>query len=404
MISSVNRLSSLLDGVICHILSFLPTKLSVATSVLGKRWRFLWAHVPCLDFSGNDLTGETEHSDIINRFILLHEAKRMNTFRLSLVNCNEYQLETWISAAIKRNIRDIYLALYGFGDRLMLLSPLFTCKTVVDMRLSGGKRISSSVNIHLPSLRKLVLDLVEFEDDEALTHLLSGCPLLKKLTLVYSFIGNEKKLGCINISSPSLETLDVCLLHVYEDIPVYGIVINAKALRYLYMGNCPLGRITNSTTMTSLDEACIFFQYDFYLYMNSESYSNVVKFLDCLCNVKCLKISSYGGEESYVNVALPSKTIFHIARARTKALFINELYSAWLETVGTWESECSKATLSESEPEPEPEPDLNTNPSRTRIARLELEFGACENPDTRRPIYMEKSRRLSGKCQKIPDS
>ncbi|GER34586.1 F-box/RNI-like superfamily protein [Striga asiatica] len=63
---------------------------------------------------------------------------------------------------------------------------------------------------------------------------------------------------------------------------------------YLY---CPLGLITISTTMSSLAEACICIQYDFYVYMNSESYSNVVKFLDCLCNVKCLKISSYGGEE-----------------------------------------------------------------------------------------------------------
>ncbi|CAA0808500.1 Putative FBD-associated F-box protein [Striga hermonthica] len=295
MISSVDRLSNLPDGIICHILSFLPTKLSVATSVLGKRWRFLWTHVPCLDFSGNKLTGETEHSDIINRFILLHEAKRMNTFRLRSVNCNEYQLETWISAAIKRSIRNLYLDLNLFRNRLMLPRPVSTCKTIVDMRIFGGKCISSSV--HLPSLRKLVLHFVEFEDDEALPHLLSGCPFLKELTMTYSFIDNEKKLGCVNISSPSLETLTVDLLHDHEDFPVYGIVLNAKALRYLHMGNFPLGRITNSTTMTSLAEAFIYFRDDFYVYMNRDSHSNVVKFLDCLCNVKCLKISSYGGEE-----------------------------------------------------------------------------------------------------------
>ncbi|CAA0808501.1 Putative FBD-associated F-box protein [Striga hermonthica] len=294
MISSVDRLSSLPDDVICHILSFLPTKLSVATSVLGRRWRFLWAHVPCFDFGAKDFTGKTEHSDIIHRFILRHEAKRMNTFRLSLVNCNEYQLETWISVAIKRNILNLDLGLNVF--RLILPRPLFTCKTIVDMRIFGGKYVSSSGDIHLPCLKKLVLHLVEFEDDESLPRLLSGCPLLKELTMSYSFILNEKRLGCINISSPSLETLTIDFNN-YEDFPVYEILINAKALRYLYMGDCPLGFITNSTTMSSLAEACICFQYGFFVYMNSESYSNVVKFLDCLCNVKCLQISSYGGKE-----------------------------------------------------------------------------------------------------------
>ncbi|KAG2273296.1 hypothetical protein Bca4012_075297 [Brassica carinata] len=45
----MDRISSLPDGVIIHILSFLPLEKSAQTSVLSKRWRILFAFSPTLD-------------------------------------------------------------------------------------------------------------------------------------------------------------------------------------------------------------------------------------------------------------------------------------------------------------------------------------------------------------------
>ncbi|KAE8681980.1 hypothetical protein F3Y22_tig00111278pilonHSYRG00107 [Hibiscus syriacus] len=53
----IDQLSNLLDSIICHILSFLPTKLSVATSTLSKRWKHLWTAVPVLSFSSAEFIG-----------------------------------------------------------------------------------------------------------------------------------------------------------------------------------------------------------------------------------------------------------------------------------------------------------------------------------------------------------
>ncbi|KAK7251785.1 hypothetical protein RIF29_35304 [Crotalaria pallida] len=46
-----DRISSLLDEVLCHILSFLPTKEAVVTSAVSKRWYPLWRSVTELDLS-----------------------------------------------------------------------------------------------------------------------------------------------------------------------------------------------------------------------------------------------------------------------------------------------------------------------------------------------------------------
>ncbi|CAA0815963.1 Putative FBD-associated F-box protein [Striga hermonthica] len=287
---SIDRLSSLPDEVICHILSFLPTKLSVSTCVLAKRWRFLWAHVPVLDFQADFF--ETPNSDVINSVILQHKAKTMHTLRISGIECNEHQLEKWISTAVERKIRNLHID-FDVNSIALLHRTLFTCKTVVNMRLDLFKDLPSTGDLCLPSLKKLHLSHVKFEDDEALPHLLSGCPLLQELILDYmndQFGYIEYDLRYINISSSTLKLLEVKMSEANDLI--YRIVIDAPALRCLCT-DCDLGRITILKDMVSLVEAEIRFDYchDIFDIDNNES-SNVVHCFNRLRNINCLKISS----------------------------------------------------------------------------------------------------------------
>lgn len=49
-ISRIDRISSLPDEILSHILSFLPTKYAVATSILSHRWIDIWTKIPVLHF------------------------------------------------------------------------------------------------------------------------------------------------------------------------------------------------------------------------------------------------------------------------------------------------------------------------------------------------------------------
>src|ERR1044072_5271936 len=117
-----DRVSTLPDPLLGHILSFPPTKQAVATSVLSKRWRPLWRLVPALAF---DL--DSDDDDSVNRFgfvqsvysVLLSQDSNqpIQTFRLTLSRVAQPSANTpanvsvWVNAAAQRGVEHIDISL-----------------------------------------------------------------------------------------------------------------------------------------------------------------------------------------------------------------------------------------------------------------------------------------------------
>ena len=59
------------DGQNQWILTFVPTKVAVSTSLLSKRWEFLWTWVPKLEFVDNKYVSDLARM-FLARFLSLN--------------------------------------------------------------------------------------------------------------------------------------------------------------------------------------------------------------------------------------------------------------------------------------------------------------------------------------------
>ena len=81
-----SRICSLPDSILQHILSLLQIKEAVKTSVLSKRWEFLWTSISKLDFK-EDLEQSDEKRadfmDFVEKALLLNDSSSIHTFSLT---------------------------------------------------------------------------------------------------------------------------------------------------------------------------------------------------------------------------------------------------------------------------------------------------------------------------------
>ncbi|KAL3007542.1 hypothetical protein AAZX31_08G341100 [Glycine max] len=221
----VDRISSLPDTLLCHILSFLPTKEAIATtSLLSKRWSPLWLSVSTLRFNDQCYL---QNKDNYFRFLQLvytvmlsrDVAQPIQRFYLACMSslCDTSMVNTWVTTVIQRKVQRLELSL---PSTINLPCCILTSTTLVVLKLSGltVNRVSSSP-VDLPSLKALHLRRVHFLELRWLLQILSACPLLEDLLI--------RSLHVTNFSSdeqlkrlPKLVRADISDSFIY--IPLTG--------------------------------------------------------------------------------------------------------------------------------------------------------------------------------------
>ncbi|KAH0886442.1 hypothetical protein HID58_062538 [Brassica napus] len=107
------------------------------------------------------------------------------------------------------------------------VKSLYTCQTLVTLRLLYTFIVDVPLTICFPSLKTLRLRRVEFSNDEIVPRILSGCPVLEDLTVVREHNGSVKN---ITIMVPSLLRLTVLDFKFGSQVPGndVGFVIKAS--------------------------------------------------------------------------------------------------------------------------------------------------------------------------------
>ncbi|KAJ6832448.1 uncharacterized protein M6B38_314450 [Iris pallida] len=215
-----DRISQLPDPVLglilCKVIDtrhtvrkLMDTRHVVKTMILSKRWRNLWASVPCLCFY--DWSEDFPNLvSFVNTVLQLRDSSDIHTFLVAWhhsVNVHrDHHLTTWTEHIVGRNIKVLELDIYA-GDHaeggVEFPSCIFTCQTLEELKLSMDwkkAKLNPLAIIQLSRLRKL--DLYGFDADcDSLKRLISGCPVLEDLKFF------ECKLHDPDISSDRLRQL-----------------------------------------------------------------------------------------------------------------------------------------------------------------------------------------------------
>lgn len=268
-IAHVDRISNLPDPILILILSLLSTKEAVQSSLLGKRFRNIWASVPVLDFDFDEfLPDDTaledleedednlcEYEEKFTKFVggVFKHREPMNLDSFKLIWNEEESDPTpataWLDTAAK--LKPKFLSVHIFTENYNFEVPdsVFACESLQELVLHLGFEAISPRSVNLPCLKKLTLDSIEIVDEVMLK--LSGLPALEEMLLCYC------QLNICDISSSTLKHLVLDGYHNDKTPP--DILICTPNLLHLEVRSWTMGRI-KFKKMESLVNAHIHYQ------------------------------------------------------------------------------------------------------------------------------------------------
>ncbi|XP_074343958.1 putative F-box/LRR-repeat protein At3g28410 isoform X3 [Apium graveolens] len=124
-LSGIDRIGSLSDEVIHYILSFSDVQSAVQTSVLSKRWKFIWTTLPFLNFL------------------------RFGDSELENVNINLRHVKT-ISPLEKNRVREMFCALGGAKILTLDLETIEAFSVIMDFLVSSSSPFCNLKYVMVP--------------------------------------------------------------------------------------------------------------------------------------------------------------------------------------------------------------------------------------------------------------
>lgn len=208
-------ISDLPQSIIENILTRLPIRDAVRTSILSTKWRYKWSTLTQLVFDENCVTPSNDRAPVekslvkfITHALFLHQGP-IHKFQLSTARlqcCPD--IDQWLLFLSRNDIRELVLEL-GEGEWFRVPSCLFNCKKLTRLELFRCEFDPPPTFTGFSYLRSLNLHQV-LVAPEVIESLISSCPLLESLSLSY-FDSLD-----LNIRAPNLKYL--CLEGEFKDI------------------------------------------------------------------------------------------------------------------------------------------------------------------------------------------
>lgn len=331
--SNSDIISHLPGNILEKILMCLPLQDAVRTSLLSRKWRYVWVKLPQLVFDkmfyrDSDIATHAKLLMIIYEVMLVHRGP-INKFVLSLSrleSCSE--IDKLILLVSNNDVQDFILHMLK-GDLYKLPSSLFSCLQLKHLTLRSCMLKPPPGFQGFTRLLSLCLHDVVIADD-VLSVLISSCPLLEDLRIFSStsldsleIVGpNLKYVKCVGHFRSICFTNTPCLGHVsiYLNEACKGDVSSSVVLldsvpviEFLELDYCYVKGITASGLPTSLP-ATLNNLKNLRLHNTCFDEQDEVSFLICLFrsspNLKEVTISAFLEAPSAIPIVLDFSEVY----------------------------------------------------------------------------------------------
>lgn len=203
--NSNDFVSRMPDDILITILSRLPLKEAVTTSILSIRWRYIWCQIDSLDFDANEkldkiavdsklrVVERPKYINWVNRVTRQHKGPTIDEFRIcfDLDKTSKSAVDKWVDFAISKRVRKLELDLLENGEMLRQAPRNYVFPVKIFDRSSGlsvkRKPLTFSKTVcgkemEIKFLKSLFLKCVNVSE-EALAKLLSNCTGLQQLSI-----------------------------------------------------------------------------------------------------------------------------------------------------------------------------------------------------------------------------
>ncbi|CAH1426994.1 unnamed protein product [Lactuca virosa] len=216
----VDLISGMPDHILLLILSGLPfIEDAIRTSILSRRWRYLWTSVSCVDiycYQGRRNPGNFKRSKFKEfvYWVLVNRSVDLDIFRLC---CSNYYgmslIGRWIHIAVMKNVKELDLICTPKEEEdVEMPHCLATCGSLKVLRLNlDGCGLILPNFMGFPALRVLDLTCVDLlKDRDLVKDFLQSCSSLEELSVVECSIWKLDLLciSCPNLKKPSITNLE----------------------------------------------------------------------------------------------------------------------------------------------------------------------------------------------------
>ncbi|KAL6616746.1 hypothetical protein ACP70R_039016 [Stipagrostis hirtigluma subsp. patula] len=241
----VDRISSLPDQLLRHVVSRLPARDGARTAVLATRWRGLWRSVP-LVFADTHLlpkciADRSWRPDLSDSLLVTNAvsgalAAHPGPFRCVQISCcyldlNPEKIAEWVHLLAAKGVQELAFINRPWPLDLPLPAELFRCTALTRLHIGAWKFPDTAAlpaAAAYPNLKELFLSLVTMKYRD-LVFLLERSPALEVLTIIAS--PNRVRL---RLASRSLRCLQLANCNLAEIA-----VVDAPRLERLFLLSTP---------------------------------------------------------------------------------------------------------------------------------------------------------------------